>query len=205
MKKLLTSLMLLLAFACWCAPEAEARVDREKTKQAQKMKRPKRVAAGTPVAKALAEAGYFTETTALPKAKFYIFICSASWCGPCRQLMPKVVEEYENNMKKDKTVSMVLLGADKDEASALEYISHYNTDMPGVLNSAVQLENRPQIPGVPWFFILNAKGELVSSGAGSKVLNWKEEIKKQPQKSANAESSNRRERNVNRRGRGRNR
>ena len=55
-------------------------------------------------------------------------------------------------------------------------------DMPGVLSKAVQLENRPQIPGIPWYFILNAKGELVSVGAGSKVLNWKEEIKKKPQK-----------------------
>ena len=54
--------------------------------------------------------------------------------------------------------------------------------MPGVLSKAVQLENRPQIPGIPWYFILNAKGELVSVGAGSKVLNWKEEIKKKPQK-----------------------
>ena len=165
---------------------AEEKTLQKKLKQLQfqnaNVKKKPKKAGLSPVAQALAEAGYFTETEARPKAKFYIFICSASWCGPCRALMPQVVEEYEKNMKKDKTVSMVLLGHDDTEEEAKKYIDHYETDMPGVLSKAAQLPNRPDIPGIPWYFILNAKGELVSVGAGSKVLNWKEEIKKKPQK-----------------------
>ena len=179
MKTLILSIALVLGLFCTAMPQVQAK-DNEPAKTKVK-KKPKK-AGLSPVAQALAEAGYFTETEARPKAKFYIFICSASWCGPCRALMPQVVEEYEKNMKKDKTVSMVLLGHDSTEEEAKKYIEHYETDMPGVLSKAVQLENRPQIPGIPWYFILNAKGELVSVGAGSKVLNWKEEIKKKPQK-----------------------
>ncbi len=128
------------------------------------------------VARALEEASYFTETKARPNSRFYIFICSASWCAPCRALMPSVVAEYEKNVKQDTSVSMVLLGADKDADSARQYISHYNTDMPGVLRSDVRLENAPQIPGVPWYFILDSEGKLVSSGAGTRVLSWKKAV-----------------------------
>lgn len=181
MKQLILSLALLFAVGCWCAPQVMAKGD-DATSSVEKKKKKAKRGALSPVAQALEEAGYFTETEARPKAKFYIFICSASWCGPCRALMPKVVEEYETKMKKNKSVSMVLLGCDSDDESARQYIEHYETDMPGVLNKKVNLENRPEIPGIPWYFILNAKGELVSVGAGSKVLDWEAEIKKKPAK-----------------------
>ena len=176
---------MMLGLAVGCMPQIQAKNEPAKNTFKRVIPAKKKNMAGySPVAKALAEAGYFTETEARPKAKFYIFICSASWCGPCRALMPQVVEEYTKNMKKDKRVSLVLLGFDKTDEEALAYIEHYNTDIPGVLNSKVQLENRPNIPGIPWYFILNAKGELVSVGAGNKILNWKEEISKKPQRGA---------------------
>ena len=142
----------------------EARADKPTSKQSRGM---------TPVAQKLEAAGYFTESKARPGAQYYIFICSASWCGPCRALMPQVVKEYEDNMKRDKSVSMVLLGCDSDVPAAQKYIEHYKTDMPGVLKSAVNFENAPQIAGIPWYFILNSEGALVSSGAGPRVLEWK--------------------------------
>lgn len=183
MKNLFISMLMLLGLVAWCLPQTSAQEDSPAPATQKTKKTRKKSSSGlSPVAKALAEAGYFTETEARPKAKFYLFICSASWCGPCRALMPQVVEEYETNMKKDKKVSMVLLGADRDEQAAREYIGHYKTDMPGVLKKAVRLENAPEMPGIPWYFILNARGELVSAGPGNKILNWKEEIKKKPQR-----------------------
>ena len=182
MKQLILSLALLFAVGCWSAPQVMAQDEDASSSVVKKKKKKAKRGALSPVAQALEEAGYFTETEARPKAKFYIFICSASWCGPCRALMPKVVEEYETKMKKNKNVSMVLLGYDSDDDAARKYIEHYETDMPGVLNKKVNLENRPEIPGIPWYFILNAKGDLISVGAGSKVLDWESEIKKKPEK-----------------------
>lgn len=172
MRRFLMACLWFASAVGWCVPAVEARVDVRPGKQLLK----KTHARLSPVARILEEAGYFTETKARPDARFYIFICSASWCAPCRALMPEVVAEYEKNMKPDKTVSMVLLGADKDADSARQYISHYNTDMPGVLRSHVRLENAPQIPGVPWYFILDSEGKLITSGAGTRVLSWKEAV-----------------------------
>ena len=188
MKQLILSLALLFAVGCWSAPQVMAQDEDASSSVVKKKNKKAKRGALSPVAKALEEAGYFTETEARPKAKFYIFICSASWCGPCRALMPKVVEEYEKKMKKNKSVSMVLLGYDSDDDAARKYIENYETDMPGVLSKKVQLENRPEIPGIPWYFILNAKGDLVSVGAGSKVLDWEAEIKKKPEKPSKKKS-----------------
>lgn len=190
MKHLFTTLALLLGLCVWAMPQVQADDDtpvatkkagkKKGDKKADKKKKP----AGnlSVVAKALAEAGYFTETEAKPRAKTYIFICSASWCGPCRALMPQIVEEYEKNIKKNKSVELVLLCADRTEEDAKKYIEHYDTEMPGVMKKAVQLENMPSTPGIPWCIYMTAKGELISSGAGNKVLNWQTEIKKKPEK-----------------------
>lgn len=167
------------------AKAEEADEEEEEADDKPKRKTPKNKAAKSSmsdVAKALAEAGYFTETEAKPKARFYIFICSASWCGPCRSLMPQVVEEYEKKMKKDRKVSLVLLGCDNTDEEARKYIEHYETDMPGVLMKKVQLENMPQIKGIPAYIVMNAKGELISTGMGSGILDWKSEIRKRPQR-----------------------
>lgn len=185
MKHFFLAMITLLGLCAWNLPVANARDDTPraaKTKKSTKSSpaRKKKVGNLPPVPKALAEAGYFTETEALPRAKVYIFICSASWCGPCRALMPQIVEEYEKNIKKDKSVSLVLLCHDRTEEDARKYIEHYDTDLPGVMGGAVKLENKPQIPGIPWCFFMTAKGELISSGAGDKVLDWKNEVKKKP-------------------------
>ena len=192
MRHLILTLTVLLGLCTWSLPTVFAQDEEtpsETTKKKEKSK--KKTTAYSPVAKALAEAGYFTETEALPKAKVYIFICSASWCGPCRALMPKIVEEYKKKIKKNKQVSLVLLCYDRNEEDAKKYIEHYDTDMPGVMASAVQLENKPEIPGIPWCFYMNAKGELISAGSGNLVLSWKTEMKKKPEKAKKSKNSGR--------------
>ncbi|MBP3498718.1 MAG: redoxin family protein [Akkermansia sp.] len=185
MKHLFTTLALLVGLCVWAMPQVQADDDAPvATKKAGKKNGKKKKATGklSVVAQALADAGYFTETEARPKARVYIFICSASWCPPCRALMPRIVDEYEKNIKKNKSVSLVLLCADRDEEAAKKYIEHYETDMPGVMKKQVQLENMPSTPGIPWCIYMNAKGELLHSGAGDKVLQWKTLMKSKPQK-----------------------
>lgn len=180
MKRLFTTLALLVGLCVWGMPQVQAEDDAPvSTKKSGKKKASVKL---SPVAQALADAGYFTETEANPKAKVYIFIYSASWCGPCRALMPRIVKEYEQKIKKNKSVSLVLLCADRDEDSARKYIEHYETDMPGVMKKAVRLENMPDLTYIPSCVYMNAKGEVLFSGSGDKVLEWKKLIKNKPQK-----------------------
>lgn len=187
MKKLMFLFALMLGLCCSMVQTAQADDNQvvaadEKPSKKDKKQRKSSSRSMSVVAKALSEAGYFTETEANPKARFYIFICSASWCGPCRALMPKVVEEYEKSMKKDRRVSLVLLGCDRSDEEALKYIEHYDTDIPGVLMNKVQLENMPEVRGIPAYVIMNAKGDLISTGSGAGILEWKSEIKKRPER-----------------------
>lgn len=181
MKKLFVLMMMLLGVSVWTAPVSMARTDADAKPVVKKKAR--KVAGMTPVAKALAEAGYLSDDEALPKAKYYLFICSASWCPPCRALMPQIVEEYEKKMKKDKKVSLVLLCCDRTEEKGKEYLAHYETDMPGVMFSQVaEMLNLPKPNGIPAAIVVNAKGEVVAEEHGSALLQWKELVKRKPQK-----------------------
>lgn len=71
-------------------------------------------AASSPVGKALEKADYLTKDRPNTKARYYLFLYSASWCGPCRREMPHVVRTYRKIRQSD-DVELVLFSADKTE------------------------------------------------------------------------------------------
>ena len=130
------------------------------------------------VAKALEEAGHYTAKKAKPNAKYYIFICSASWCSPCRMLMPAIVEEYQKNIANDENLDLIMLGMDRDVTACKRYLEHYHTDMPGVYGGAkLNLKALPSVSYVPYAFILDAEGHLIASGHGQMVLRFRDCVK----------------------------
>ena len=56
--------------------------------------------------------------TERPK-KFYVFYYTASWCGPCQQFTPSLVEFYEKN--KNDHFEIVLITSDQDEDAMEKY------------------------------------------------------------------------------------
>ena len=58
-------------------------------------------AASSPVGKALEKADYLTKDRPNTKARYYLFLYSASWCGPCRREMPHVVRTYRKIRQSD--------------------------------------------------------------------------------------------------------
>lgn len=133
----------------------------------------------TKVAAALEKSGYVTDAKAKPAARYYIFICSASWCPPCRALMPKIVDEYKKNMRRDDSVSLILLGGDSSPEGCKKYLSHYGAKFPALMNSqTIELPERPNTKYWPFAFIMDADGKLITSGHGSLVLDWKNQIQK---------------------------
>lgn len=130
------------------------------------------VAAGSVVADAVEEAAPFNGEVD-SSARFFIYLQSASWCGSCRALMPKVVEEY-NRLKKA-GVEVVLVSSDFSQEAAEEYLVEYNAKFP-----AVEREHSTELPGfrpgalIPWMCIADADGNILQSGSGHALFpQWR--------------------------------
>lgn len=111
-------------------------------------------------------------------AQYYIYIYSASWCGPCRALMPKVVAQYPE-MKANK-VEIILISCDRVAEIAKNYIEHYKADIPGLHVSSQAAQKLPSginPRGIPYAIIVDANGKVLSKGHGHIALQWKEVCK----------------------------
>ncbi len=127
------------------------------------------------VSKAIADLDYITEKKPSTKAKYYIYLCSASWCGPCNAEMPHVVKAYPK-MKKDK-VELILVSADRTEKAAEAFLEKYEATFPAIMSaSSRKLPGFTPPQGIPHAIIVNARGEVLQAGHGSIALKWKEII-----------------------------
>lgn len=110
-------------------------------------------------------------------AKYFIYLSSASWCGPCRNLMPQVAEIYDELKGAD--VELLLIGFDSTQEAAENYLSTYNAKFPGVLRNNPKLQDLPGYTpacGIPHAIIVTATGQVLKEGHGSIILSWKEII-----------------------------
>ncbi len=109
------------------------------------------------------------------KADYYIYLYSASWCPPCRKLMPDIVKEYAN-IKKNGKVELILLGADKNEKEVKGYVDKYKVDFPATWQGSKGVSSIPgnKPPrGIPGAIIVDKAGNTIISDHGTIVLDWK--------------------------------
>lgn len=149
--------------------------------------KPKKKATGklNPVMEALSAMDCFNGEPN-PKAKFYIYLQSASWCPPCRAEMPKIVEMYPE-MSKAK-VEIILIGCDRNKEAAQEYLKSFKAPFPGVMaNEGKDLPGFVQSRGIPHATFVNSKGQLIDAAFATTgiIERWKEVIKQKPQKKRN--------------------
>ena len=71
----------------------------------------------------LQELNYITDARPAADASFYVYLCSASWCGPCRAIMPKVIEQYP--AIKAAGGEIVLLCFDSTPQAGAAYVRKY--------------------------------------------------------------------------------
>lgn len=157
--------MLAGIFAGAVAPAAYADAS-DAPKAAQKVKQPT-------VRQILKHAEYLNEDRPMKKAKYYVYLHSASWCPPCRALMPKIVAEYPK--MKEKGVEILLVGHDKQAPAAKQYLEHYKAGFAGFLASsptAASLPGYTSPTGIPHATIVTNKGKVLYNGPGGGLLNW---------------------------------
>lgn len=163
------------------APEGAAvkkATDKKKKKAGKKTEKKAEKAEKAPlsaVAKALKEVKFVGGKKADPKATHYIYLVSASWCGPCNAEMPKVVEEYKEMRKCG--VELILVSADHASSQATGFMKKYGADFPCAMGDT----ERNKLPGwqnknsIPYAIIVDADGNSLTCGNAAPVIgNWKQ-------------------------------
>lgn len=105
------------------------------------------------------------------KALVYLYLQSASWCGPCNREMPTIVDTYKE-MKKDGRVEIVLLGHDRSDDAAKGFLKQYKAKFPGVLSTAKNVDKLPgftQAGGIPNAIFVDADGNVLAQGHPSSL------------------------------------
>ena len=95
-------------------------------------------------------------------AKYYIYVQSASWCGPCRKFMPIIVDAYKE--LKSRGVEIILVGRDSEEKATIAYANSHNVPF-AVLQGAKELEEAlpgfTMARGIPHIQVVERGGALM--------------------------------------------
>ncbi len=125
------------------------------------------------VATALKNAQYLTSARPNLNAKFFIILRSASWCGPCRNEMPRIAAEYAN-IRRSGQVELILHSQDNTAEQAVQFVTSNNGNFPVIAKDKMpQLPNMPQTPGIPWAIFMDADGNVITSQHGASVMQWR--------------------------------
>ncbi len=104
-------------------------------------------------------------------AQYFIFLRSASWCGPCQAEMPEIAKIYDE-IKASKKVELILWGADKDQEATQKFLDQHQAKFPATMDASILTEIKGS-SGIPHAYVLDKKGKLIYRGHGSLVKNWK--------------------------------
>lgn len=111
-----------------------------------------------------------------PKADYYIYLYSASWCGPCRQEMPEIVELYDE-MKKTGKVDIILFCQDKTLPAAKAFVKEFNIKFLTVMGNDDKVTTVPghaPIGGIPHCIFVDREGRTIRAGHPGNLMSlWK--------------------------------
>ena len=131
------------------------------------------------VGKALQEMTFLTDKKPNPDAKYYIYLQSASWCGPCNAEMPTVVKQYKTMGKK---VELILVSHDNSADAAINFMKKYGADFPCILANSGESGKLPAFKfagGIPNASVVKANGkEIINAHAGAVIGDWKKYTRK---------------------------
>ena len=200
MKHTILLAALLLGICSWSLPQVAladdaptSKVSKKSTKGKKKSKKSKdkkeepaaeeeeKAAELSTVAALLEKAEYLTAARPNLKAEYFIILRSASWCGPCNQEMPSIVEHYKT-MKRSGKVELILDSQDNNPGAAVGFLNKYGATFPAIAMGKIPaLPNAPGPGGIPNAYILTADGQLVTSGHGALIRQWQQHtIKDEP-------------------------
>ncbi len=109
-------------------------------------------------------------------ARYYIYLMSAGWCGPCNQEMPHIVKAYEE-IRSMGVAEVILIDFDGKQEQALAYMDKYGACFPAIMQDKAPVLPGIQPPGgIPSAIIVDEMGNMVKRGHGSLIQQWKKHI-----------------------------
>lgn len=120
--------------------------------------------------KKLTDDQIWSDTKPSAKADYYIYLSSASWCGPCNAEMPHVVEQYK---KMGSKVELILVSADSTKEAARGFMDKYGAKFPCVSKAGgATLPGYTAPNGIPNAIFVTKTGKVLKNGHGGEVMNW---------------------------------
>lgn len=164
--------------------------DKAEPKKKKKKSKKKATATVSKVGKAVGKLKTFNGKPN-KKALVYVYLQSASWCGPCNQEMPEVAKTYKA-MKKDGRAEIILIGGDQTEDAAKKFLKKYKAKFPGILATAVNAAELPGFTparGIPHATMVDSEGNVLADGFPSEVLSgWEQAVEAAAEGGADADS-----------------
>lgn len=114
-------------------------------------------------------------------AEYFIYLYSASWCVPCRRVMPHIVRFYKDTLSKDKRIEIILVNADRTVEEARDYLAHYNADFYTIMGTTPELEKllpgAYRVKSIPHYIAVDKNGNRISGGHASKLFQDVDKLK----------------------------
>lgn len=114
-----------------------------------------------------------------PKARYVICLYSASWCGPCRRELPKVVATYlqktENGRNKG-NMELILFDFDHSESEARSWVARERVPFPATYHAPSTLPGARSVSSIPTMIVLDDKGRILLKGDPGDVLSHWDDI-----------------------------
>ncbi len=124
---------------------------------------------------------YISQARPAADAKFYVYLCSASWCPPCRAIMPKIVAEYD--AVRAAGGEIILLCYDRSPQAGAVYVKKYGVKFPAVMAGfqtveSIGLPGFTPPRGIPHVTFVTPEGKVMHAGFGGTMLEWRDIIAK---------------------------
>lgn len=105
------------------------------------------------------------DVAGLGGVKYYGLYFSASWCGPCRQFTPELVNAYRKLKQQHPEFEVVFVSADRSAGAMRDYMR--DDRMPWLALKYDQREAVPEImrysgPGIPCLVLVDAQGRVLA-------------------------------------------
>ena len=101
----------------------------------------------------------------LAGVKFYALYFSASWCPPCREFTPGLVDAYGKIRSMYPEFEIVLVSRDESERAMAAYMNHDKMEWPAVRwadAKSLREINRYSGDGIPCLVLVDAEGKVLS-------------------------------------------